>query len=401
MHSFYSTRFYKIVIGLFLGSLFLTCCENNIEPDNPKDEFTALPFEEFLGYLETIDISERQELVDVYMDSLTSTPIIDGEKVFFVYVTDKQNVSVAGDFNGWNSGVNSLSNFNGTTLWYAEFYFESNARLDYKFVVEGRWLLDPKNPNKVSGGFGPNSELAMPGYVQPLEIENIGNPEGLLEKMELASSITGSTYSIDVYVPPGYNPNLSYPSVYFQDGSEYIVLGSAFNVLNNLIANNEITPIIAVFVKPNDRGAEYAFEMRMQYASFFINELVPFIDAKYSTIDNGDKRAVMGASFGGNISAIICAENPAVFGNLGLHSGAFWPNDHELTNQVTSGALNSVRVASVWGTYEADIAYDMNIVKDYMLDNNLDIFWKELPEGHSWGLWRANIDDVLKYLFPL
>ena len=33
------------------------------------------------------------------------------------------------------------------------------------------WILNPLNPRQVSGGFGQNSELAMPEYTDPPEIE--------------------------------------------------------------------------------------------------------------------------------------------------------------------------------------------------------------------------------------
>ena len=85
---------------------------------------------------------------------------------------------------------------------------------------------------------------------------------------------------------------------------------------------------------------------------------------------------------------------------MGLHSGAFWPNNHEMTNVITSAPAVDIKIASIWGTYEADIAYDMNIVKNYLLENNYDFIWEELPEGHSWGLWRAHIDNLLIFFFP-
>jgi enterochelin esterase family protein len=33
-------------------------------------------------------------------------------------------------------------------------------------------------------------------------------------------------------------------------------------------------------------------------------------------------------------------------------------------------------------------------------NNNYQLWWKELPEGHSWGLWRATLDDMLMFFFP-
>lgn len=386
---------------IFILAMGLAACENSVEPTNEEIDFTSFEVMEFVSYLESIDTQNRQEAVDIYIDSLASAPVIEGTEVYFIYNADKKVVSVAGDFNGWSTESNYLTNVSGSTFWYTMFTFESNARLDYKFIADGQWILDPINPNRVPGGFGPNSELAMPEYVQPWEIEDMGNPEGNLESFDFPSTATGATYSIDVYLPPGYDSNNSYASVYIHDGSEYLSLGDAPTVINNLIAENLIHPVIAVFITPTDRGAEYAFDKRFDFSSFITAELVPHIDSKYATIQSAEKRAVFGASFGGNISAIISYYNPTVIANMGLHSGAFWPNNHEMTEVITSGPIVDVKVASIWGTYEADIAYDMNIVKDYMLQNNYEFYWKELPEGHSWGLWRAHIDDILEFFFPM
>ncbi|MBX2974727.1 MAG: T9SS type A sorting domain-containing protein [Ignavibacteriaceae bacterium] len=38
--------------------------------------------------------------------------------------------------------------------------------------------------------------------------------------------------------------------------------------------------------------------------------------------------------------------------------------------------------------------------RDTLLSRGYDYHWSELPEGHSWGLWRANIDFLLEYFFP-
>ena len=42
----------------------------------------------------------------------------------------------------------------------------------------------------------------------------------------------------------------------------------------------------------------------------------------------------------------------------------------------------------------------MSDFKDYLNSVNSEIDWLERPEGHSWGLWRANIDRILEYFFP-
>ena len=151
---------------------------------------------------------------------------------------------------------------------------------------------------------------------------------------------------------------------------------------------------------PNDRGIEYAFEDRFEYRDFFADELVPFIDQNYSTKTTSNARAVIGDSYGGNISAIISFSRPDVFGNCGIHSGAFQPNNFETNNLVMDGVKKEIKVISIWGTYEGSVASNMRPIKDYLVENQYELVWKELPEGHSWGLWRATIDDMLNFFFP-
>jgi enterochelin esterase family protein len=42
----------------------------------------------------------------------------------------------------------------------------------------------------------------------------------------------------------------------------------------------------------------------------------------------------------------------------------------------------------------------MHKVKDYLIEMGYTTYWKELPEGHSWGLWRATLDEMLEFFFP-
>jgi len=42
----------------------------------------------------------------------------------------------------------------------------------------------------------------------------------------------------------------------------------------------------------------------------------------------------------------------------------------------------------------------MRLFRDFLISNQYEIEWLERPEGHSWGLWRANIDRILEFCFP-
>ncbi|MGE5500247.1 MAG: alpha/beta hydrolase-fold protein, partial [Syntrophothermus sp.] len=216
------------------------------------------------------------------------------------------------------------------------------------------------------------------------------------------SNIIKRTYQLSIYLPPAYETESSkrFPSVYFQDGSEYQSLGSAVNIIDNLIDSSKIEQVIAVFVRPNDRNDEYAYNNRHNYRQFFVRELVPFIDSLYRTINKADKRLVLGDSFGGNISALISLYHPDVFGNCGQQSGAFWPNSYEASTLLFKGEYKNIKIHSVWGSYEGELTSDWRMGIDSLKAKGYKFSAKERPEGHSWGLWRANLDDMLIYFFP-
>ncbi|SNT20444.1 enterochelin esterase [Ekhidna lutea] len=359
-------------------------------------------FSQLIEAVTLSDSADQYAFVDKFLDSLDAPFIEEDTNVYFFYVGDATSVQVAGDFNGWNPSGRNFTRLRDTDLWYRKETFEKNARLDYKLVINGsNWILDPKNPNKVGGGFGPNSELAMPEYVHPEEIEaRDGIDKGTVTEIQISSTATGKTYDVHVYLPASYDESNEYPVAYFQDGSDYLNLASSKNVLDNLIADEKIVPTIGVFVVPNDRNIEYAFDDRFKYTDFFVDELVPYIDANYSTMVAAESRAVIGDSYGGNISAIIAFNNPDVFGNCGIHSGAFQPNNFHTNGIVMDGEMKAIKVATIWGTYEgSSLPPNMRKVKDYLIETGYDVIWKELPEGHSWGLWRATTDDMLEFFF--
>lgn len=367
---------------------------------------SAQSFSSFIDYLNTLPESERPAVVDAFLTEAVAVgiPYINGDTANFIYMGNAGSVTLAGDMNGWDPAATVMTRVSGTILWYCSRVFEMNARLDYKFVINGNnWVLDELNPNLVSGGFGPNSELAMPGYIQPWEIEEItGTPQGEIDAFLIKSTNTGSTFEVRVYLPAGYNPEKAngYPVAYFQDGPDYLLLGSADNVLDNLIHSGAVDTILAVFVKPNNRNEEYAGSLRNQYRIFFVDELTPYIDETYNTMKDPSARAVCGDSYGANISALISYNHPDVFGNCGLHSGAFQPNGYEAYNLVTNGPVKAIKWASVWGSYETGLYDKMRDFRDFLLNNDYELHWLELPEGHSWGQWRATIDELLVAFFP-
>jgi hypothetical protein len=64
-----------------------------------------------------------------------------------------RQVSVAGDFNGWNPQASHMRRGQGG-LWILEVPLAAGHRYEYMFVVDGQWVTDPQAPASVDDGFG-------------------------------------------------------------------------------------------------------------------------------------------------------------------------------------------------------------------------------------------------------
>jgi len=359
-------------------------------------------FSDFISSVYQAPADQKQALVDSFLqwaDSATGIPYIEDTTAYFIYLNGSSpEVDVAGDFSGWEPTHQSFNYLSGTNLYYAGYHFESDARLDYKLIVNGNWILDPLNPHTCSGGYGPNSELSMPAYQQPPEIESYSIPHGTMSSTSFSDSTQGRTRLVQVYTPPGYaEGSLNYRSIYFHDGSEQMNLGFARNVLDYLIAEALIPPVIAIFVDPTNRNDEYSYDY--DFMAMFVNELVPWIDGQYRTMPDAEYRAIAGVSLGGLTSLLFTIQHADVFGNCGAFSPAVWIGD--LLEQVEASPLLPVKIYMDAGTYEPSIYNSAGALQEILENDQWNLQWSQWHEGHSWGAWRAHLDDALTYFWPM
>ncbi|MCF7797481.1 MAG: hypothetical protein K9N36_06890 [Candidatus Marinimicrobia bacterium] len=363
-----------------------------------------LSFNDFVTQVYTAETpAEKSALVDSFMtwaQATTGIPYVeDSTRAFFLYRSSSvSNVAVAGDFNGWDPANHDFTQLSGTNLYYRMETFEPTARLDYKFVLDGgQWILDPLNPNTCAGGFGPNSELAMSHYIQPPEIQSYEIPHGSVSQDNFTDS-NGATHDIRMYLPPGYTASGdSFPVAFFHDGGEWLDLAYAQNTLDYLIHYQEIQPIIGVFVDPNDRNQDYSYSYA--YLDMFCNELVPWIEERYRVKEGPAHRATIGVSLGGLTSLLFSIQRPDVFGNCGAFSPAIWFGD--IVNQYASAIEIQTKIYLDSGTYEPAIYQATQSLVELLDDRNVAYVNKIWYEGHSWGAWRAHLDEALTLFWPV
>ena len=330
---------------------------------------------------------------------------VGGVRALFVFRSGVARVFLAGDMNGWSTSSHALERLEGTDLHVLELELPDGARLDYKLVVGGtEWKLDPWNPRTMPGGFGPNSELRTPGYVPPPEVEpRPGTPRGRYEELTVESRALAGPRRALAWVPPGattQSPPL--PVLYLLDGLDYREFAKVHTVAENLLAAGRIPKLLLVLVPPVDRGGEY--ERNEPFERFLATELVPAVEARWPVRKDPAGRGVMGVSLGGFAALSAVARSPGVFGLCGAQStgNAVPANLEALLGDLARLPAGAARFHVDVGAFESNLHGDDLLavsrkVRD-VLAGRQPLRYREVPEGHSWGSWRARLAEAWTFL---
>lgn len=360
-------------------------------------------FNDFLTRLNITPQAERPAIVDSFMNANAGNfPYIEDDTIAFaIYRGTANSVTVAGDMNDWNPNGISLSTVAGTDFWYRGSYFEPDARVDYKYVLNGsNWILDPLNPHTCTGGYGPNSELRMPQYVPAPEVEYYPSIEhGTLQDTSFYSANLGNARTVRIYLPFGYDESDErYPVMLFHDGLEYITLSDANNVLDYLIYHDRMVPIIGVFVPPVNRTPEYVAEQQATFGRFIAEEVMPWVDGRYRTRTEPELRGTIGASNGGNISLYLGVTYPEQFGKIGAQSSNVETN---IRNAFSASPLLNLELYLDMGTYDLTaLPPRVDALLTILDEKGYSYQYYEWHEGHSWCNWAAHLDLALTQFFP-
>lgn len=96
------------------------------------------------------------------LDREVSPEIVEGGAVFRYVNSDAKKVFLVGDFNNWTPNSDPMKDLNGDGHW-SLFYPLRPGTYQYKYVVDGRWIPDPRNADDEPDGFdGVNSVVTVP-----------------------------------------------------------------------------------------------------------------------------------------------------------------------------------------------------------------------------------------------
>jgi enterochelin esterase family protein len=312
----------------------------------------------------------------------------------------------------------------------------------YMFNVDGLSIVDPSNKELKSSfaGIG-NSLLRVPGasLVEPPK-----GPRGIVARHFYHSALIGDDRDFYVYTPPNYDANRKEPyPVFFvlhglgDDSSAWLNVGGANTILDNLITQGKMRPVVMVntlgYGTPNGPAGAMGPTMIPTFAKALVEEVLPQVEKTYRVSKDRKQRAIAGLSMGGAEALYTGLNNIDKFAHVGSFSGAFvmWPRsappappaaapapgagggggrggralepaDFEKNfpnlNAKTAGQLDSLWIAC--GTEDGLMGVNRQFAA-WLKSKDIKFTNLEIPNyAHVWPLWRQNLAEVGPLFFP-
>jgi S-formylglutathione hydrolase FrmB len=178
-----------------------------------------------------------------------------------------------------------------------------------------------------------------------------------------------------------------------------------------------------IFVYPDGGKSSWYFDSpidsSMQYESYIIKELVPYVDANFPTKANPKSRAITGLSMGGHGGLYLAIRHSDIFGAAGSTSGGFdfrpFPKSWNLqnilgeyeTNQARWNDYTVMRQVELLTNKQLAIIFDCGVddifikvnraLHEKLLQLKIDHDYIERSGGHNHAYWRSSIDFQMLY----
>ena len=353
--------------------------------------------------------------------------VINADKsvTFNVEAPKAKSVTIRGDWEA-NGGKGELKKGKDGVWSYTTPPLPSEM-YTYRIDIDGVMNIAPDNPFSCRDVGNLFSQFYINGgngdYYQVRDV-----PHGSVTSTWYHSDILGADRRLNVYTPPFYEKNLqSYPVLYLLHGSggdenAWLELGRTARIMDNLIAEGKIEPMIVVMpngnpskqAAPGETTDNLAYKPAMSnsfpgykdgsYEKSF-TEIIHFIDNRYRTVADKNHRAIAGLSMGGFLTLYLSLNYPDLFGYVGLFSAGM--SGFDANNPVYAnleGKLDALK-ASGYNLFwiaigKDDFLYEPNQAFMRQMDKQgLKYQYVETTRGHIWANWRAYLLQFAPLLF--
>lgn len=296
--------------------------------------------------------------------------------------------------------------------------FEGSAR-ERRVVILATAQADPFNPRSwpddAPDRFNRHSVLELPAAPPQPGLAEGEPPRGALSLWQQRSNLLGNSREIALYRPAGFQPQDPDNLLLFVfDGPAYRGKVPTPAMLDRLIAEGRLPPVVAVFVANPDADAR-ARELpdNPVFARFMASELLPRVLAETGLAPQPTRTLLAGSSYGGLAAASVALRYPQHFGNVLSLSGSFWwspPGTEPARQEYLAGLIARqarlpLRFSLSAGLFETaqggtpGILETTRHLRDLLEARDYPVHYREYAGGHDYLVWRGALADGLLALF--
>jgi enterochelin esterase family protein len=334
------------------------------------------------------------------------------------------SVAVVGGLSAWLDSLSRMERVRDTDLWHRTLALHAATRTGYQFRIVAdsaatpRLVHDVLNPH-VDSAFGRRSVLigpTAPGqrWVDP----RVEVAKGTVTTITLHMTGRDTAQTAWVYTPPGYDTLPGrLPLLVLFDGGAYFsqtFVGTP-RILDNLIADRLIVPVIALFL-PQELGPsarQAAMGNNPAYVRFVAEEAIPWVQRQYRAERDPRRVVIGGSSLGGLAASHVALRHSHVVGNVLSQSGAYqWHSMEDstaewLTRQYASSPALPIRFYMDAGIFELGVSpfHGVSLLesnrrfRDVLRGKGYALTYREVPGGHEYASWRGTFAEALPLFF--
>ncbi len=236
--------------------------------------------------------------------------------------------------------------------------------------------------------------------------------KGTVKNIAFFSNSLQEEIDLLVYIPANYSPLFQYHLCIASDGRDYFQLGGIARLADQLIDDYDIEQTIFVGVPyrdAKDRARKYipTGDLFNAYMRFLAHELVPYLDAEFSTNQLAASRVLMGDSMAATASLMGVIHYPNIFGKAIMHSP--YVDEHVLAKLETFNQGDSIFLYHVIGLKEDKVTTMDKQIKDFLTPNRMlhdmivskrvPTFYEEFDGNHTWTYWKPDLNRALMKIF--
>ena len=325
----------------------------------------------------------------------------DGSVTFSIHAPNAQKVSIRGDVPNSKPFVKGEDG-----MWRMTLPKMDVSVYRYTFDVDGVSVIDPRHPKA--------SENVSIVEILPEGVETFWSkkdvPHGAVSEVYYKSTTLNPekplTRRMQIWTPAGYNASKAkLPVLYLIHGAgdndtSWNRVGKAGDILDNLLAEGKIEPMIVVM--PNGSIPTELFPDEL------VKDIIPYVEQNYRCKRDAANRAIAGLSMGGLETLNTFMAYPDMFTYISVMSSYWFDqgrgdglNKRETRlKEITPILKKRVKLLRFTQGSKQDFTYDGGLITMKAFDRcGIEYEFSEMPGGHSWHVWRHDLRDFVTRIF--